>query len=207
MEVKTIWASPEPLKSVSMAAKQTMLKDVPDTLLTRDNLEALWKMGHRSVFEHAVASFHITGVSRSFMAQLRTHRVASFTCSSQHYQDYRDYDLVAPCLDDEAMQIMQAAMKKYGQMVDAGIPKEYARQILPEAMGVNMILTANARQLAYMINLRICRRNCWEMQEVMRVLWQRCMTWFPALFVFIGADCTMGGCTQGKMSCMRVEKK
>lgn len=201
MEVKTIWSSPEPLHSVSMAAKQTMVKDVSDKFLSRKALEFLWYAGHRSVFEHAVASFHITGVSRSFMAQLRTHRLASFTCSSQHYQDYRDYNITATGLDNEAIQIMQMAVKKYGQMVDAGVPKEFARQILPEAMEVNMILTANARQLAYMINLRSCARNCAEMIAVMGELKDRCREWFPDFFDLIGPDCEMGGCTQGHMSC------
>lgn len=205
MEVKTIWASPDPLKSVSMAAKQTMMKDVPEALLSQESLKTIWKMGHRSIFEHAVASFHITGVSRSFMAQLRTHRLASFTCSSQHYQDYRDYDFVDTGLDEEAIQIIKAAVDKYGRMVDDGVAKEFARQILPEAMAVNMILTANARQLAYMINLRICLRNCIEMRQVMCELWSQCMQWFPEFFDFIGPDCKMGGCTQGKMSCGRGE--
>lgn len=135
------------------------------------------------------------------MAQIRTHRLASFTCSSQHYQDYRDYNLLSAGLDEEAVQIMQAAIKKYGEMVDAGVPKEKARQILPEAMEVNMIMTANARQLAYMINLRMCRRNCEEMQQVMGLLLQQCKEWFPVFFDFIGPDCLMTGCSQGHMAC------
>lgn len=135
------------------------------------------------------------------MAQIRTHRLASFTCSSQHYQDYRDYNLLSAGLDEEAVQIMQAAIKKYGEMVDAGVPKEKARQILPEAMEVNIFLTANARQLAYMINLRSCMRNCQEMQDVMFALREECKAWFPEFFSFIWSDCTMTGCTQGRMAC------
>lgn len=96
---------------------------------------------------------------------------------------------------------MQAAIKKYGEMVDAGVPKEKARQILPEAMEVNMFLTANARQLAYMINLRSCMRNCQEMQDVMFALREECKAWFPEFFSFIWSDCTMTGCTQGRMAC------
>lgn len=135
------------------------------------------------------------------MAQIRTHRLASFTCSSQHYQDYRDYEFMTAGLDEEAIQIMSAAVKKYGEMVDAGMPKEKARQILPEAMHVNIILTANARQLAYMINLRVCRRNTEEMQLAMYKLRHECREWFPDFFNFIGPDCEMMGCTQGKMAC------
>lgn len=139
------------------------------------------------------------------MAQIRTHRLTSFTCSSQHYQDYRDYNLLAAGLDEEAVQIMQAAIKKYGEMVDAGVPKEHARQILPEAMEVNMIMTANARQLAYMINLRACRRNCKEMRQVMVALHDECMKWFPEFFTLIWTDCAMAGCTQGHMACNKFQ--
>ena len=141
------------------------------------------------------------------MAQIRTHRLTSFTCSSQHYQDYRDYNLLAAGLDEEAVQIMQAAVKKYGEMVDSGIPKEYARQILPEAMEVNMIMTANARQLAYMINLRACWRNCEEMQQVMLALSKECKAWFPEFFSFIWSDCCMTGCTQGRMACNTAQRE
>lgn len=102
---------------------------------------------------------------------------------------------------------MQAAIKKYGEMVDAGVPKEKARQILPEAMEVNMIMTANARQLAYMINLRMCRRNCEEMQQVMGLLLRQCKEWFPVFFDFIGPDCLMTGCSQGYMACARDYKE
>lgn len=177
------------------------MREVPDKLLSQKTLKFLWLAGHRSIFEHAAASFHLTGVSRSFMAQIRTHRLASFTCSSQHYQDYRDYNLLSAGLDEEAVQIMQAAIKKYGEMVDAGVPKEKARQILPEAMEVNMFLTANARQLAYMINLRMCHRNCEEMRLVMTALREQCIDWFPEFFMFIDQDCVMGQCTQGHMAC------
>ena len=86
-------------------------------------------------------------------------------------------------------------------MVDAGVPKEKARQILPEAMEVNMIMTANARQLAYMINLRMCNRNCEEMRLVMTALREQCIDWFPELFRFIDQDCVFGHCTQGRMAC------
>ena len=57
-------------------------------------LRFLFMAEHDSVIEHAVISFMIYGSSRSFLAQITRHRMASYTSSSQHYQDYSDYPFV-----------------------------------------------------------------------------------------------------------------
>ena len=42
-------------------------------------------MGHESPFEHASLTFAIEGVSRSLLAQITRHRIASFSVASQRY--------------------------------------------------------------------------------------------------------------------------
>jgi len=42
-------------------------------------IRKLIELGHESVLEHASATFLIEGISRSCMAQLTRHRLASFT--------------------------------------------------------------------------------------------------------------------------------
>lgn len=50
-------------------------------------LSRLVTMGHLSPFEHASFTFGIEGVSRSFLAQVTRHRIASFSVKSQRYVD------------------------------------------------------------------------------------------------------------------------
>lgn len=55
----------------------------PDVLIPR-----IVKLRHGSVIEHAVMTFYIKNVPRSFTHQLVRHRIASYTQSSQQYIDY-----------------------------------------------------------------------------------------------------------------------
>ena len=43
------------------------------------------RSGHTSVLEHASFTFGIDGVSRSLLAQITRHRIASFSVQSQRY--------------------------------------------------------------------------------------------------------------------------
>lgn len=52
----------------------------------------LLKHGHYGPFEHVEASFYISGVSRSLMAQLTRHRLATFDIQSMRYVPFDDFD-------------------------------------------------------------------------------------------------------------------
>ncbi|MDX8383534.1 MAG: FAD-dependent thymidylate synthase, partial [Ghiorsea sp.] len=52
--------------------------------------------GHYSITEHASASFHIEGVSRSLLAQITRHRQLSFCVRSQRYCKEGEFKFVTP---------------------------------------------------------------------------------------------------------------
>lgn len=52
--------------------------------------------GHFSPLEHISFTFAITGVSRSLLAQLTRHRIASFSVQSQRYVNAKNPDYVVP---------------------------------------------------------------------------------------------------------------
>src|SRR5439155_2206866 len=62
----------------------------------REFLEHLIDVGHGSVLEHAVWSFVVTGVSRSFTHELIRHRHFSYSQLSQRYVDESDSDFIEP---------------------------------------------------------------------------------------------------------------
>lgn len=102
--VSLLCYTPEPEKVVAAAAKlcysNSEIQDLYDGL-TEENcvkfLQKLTDMGHESPFEHAYFTFGIENVSRSLLAQLTRHRIASYSVQSQRYVNLdKDFDFVVP---------------------------------------------------------------------------------------------------------------
>jgi thymidylate synthase (FAD) len=209
IEVHMIRSTNNPLEIMRTALDITQKRDFMDQAggVSAKTIQAVMKMNHGSVFEHVSYSFLILGASRSFLAQITRHRISSFTSGSQHYQDYRDYG----CSVDESLignetmaESLEACAKTYVRMVDSGIPKYEARQVLPNAMQNNLLWTVNARSLVNFLNLRLCHRNTNEIMIVAGKILHLVKRHFSELFDVVGPDCFMrGGCAQGKMSCGR----
>ena len=205
-KVEVVWRTFSPAGVVSNIAKQATMADPDLTSQPSSKLiEFCYKAKHRSVFEHVSLSLRLTGISRNLLAQIRTHRHASFISSSQHYQDYRDYGNVQPDLRNysEAFRLHTERGKElYAIMVDNGEEIPEARYVLPSSSEVNLIITANAREWAHIINLRYCGRNVKEMVAVAKAIRAVLIDWFPELFRLVGPDCfETGRCLQGKMCC------
>ena len=54
-------------------------------------LQRLMDMGHLSPVEHASFTFGVEGVSRSLLAQITRHRIASFSVQSQRYVSQKSH--------------------------------------------------------------------------------------------------------------------
>jgi thymidylate synthase (FAD) len=207
MQITIVRATSSPGSLVSLAADITQKRINGDEILTTPAAPKLIKYlltaNHTSIFEHAVMSVLIQGVSRSFLAQITRHRMASYTSASQHYQDYRGYpDIVDEQMADDptTQDFIARASHVYQQLINLGFPSEEARQILPNSKAVNILWTINTRSLINFLNQRLCKRNVKEMQVFASKLKEVCMEWWPELFVHIGPDCKMKGCcTQGHM--------
>ena len=63
---------------------------------TASFVEMLAEIGHESPIEHASFTFGIEGVSRSLLAQITRHRIASFSVQSQRYVRLDDFRYVIP---------------------------------------------------------------------------------------------------------------
>ena len=122
MKVKLIAHTPEPEKVVAAAAKLCYSDAHVDDLLegltpekSREFVEKLASMGHESPTEHASFTFAIEGVSRSLLAQITRHRIASYSVQSQRYVNLHQFRYVLPPEiggDDEAAQAFEQAMQE-----------------------------------------------------------------------------------------------
>ena len=129
--------------------------------------------GHTSVTEFGDFVFHVEGVSRSFLAQLTRHRHASYAVRSQRYCDETGFEYVVPPsvegADKKAQKkyakIMEAIDGWYKELLEAGIPKEDARYLLPNACCTTLEVKFNFRSLMNFCALRRCKRAQWEIRE------------------------------------------
>ena len=103
MLVQLIAHTAEPERTVAAAAKLCYSDAHIETLLdgltpekTAAFLQKLSDLGHASPIEHASFTFGIEGVSRSLLAQITRHRIASFSVQSQRYVRLDDFRYVVP---------------------------------------------------------------------------------------------------------------
>lgn len=172
--------TPEPELTVATAARVSYGSANIAALrqkLTPAEIERLLGMllssGHLSPFEHVSFTFAIEGISRVTSHQLVRHRLASYTQQSQRYVSLKKkLEYVTPKTiagsdkADAYRQAMEAAHRLYCEMVDAGIPAEDARYILPQSVQTQLAMTMNARELMHASSLRLCMRAQWEIVQL-----------------------------------------
>ena len=103
MKVKLIRHTPDPEKLIASSAKlcysKVGVEEIEDKL-TDENvkrfLNMLMGVGHDSPIEHANFTFSIEGVSRTLLAQLTRHRIASYSVQSQRYVSMNQFEYIIP---------------------------------------------------------------------------------------------------------------
>lgn len=92
----------------------TGLLDSLDADKTAGFIAKLMDLGHESPLEHANFTFAIEGVSRSLLAQITRHRIASFSVQSQRYVRFDNCEYVIPpqiAADAQALLLFEQAMR------------------------------------------------------------------------------------------------
>jgi len=216
MDVRLLYHTPDPQRSVAAAARlcyapvgaAELLETMSDASI-RSVLRTIMSSGHLSTLEHASYTFAIDGVSRAMTHQLVRHRLASYNQQSQRYVSYDSNPtfIVPPEVDKnpEARERFLAACAEsflsYRAMIDAGVPPEDARYLLPNAMETKIVVTMNIRELLHFFELRCCNRAQWEIREVAGRMLELAEPTAPYIFMDAGPSCRRGACNEGKMTC------
>ena len=216
MDVRLLNHTPEPERAIAAAARlcyapvgAAELMDAMSDDAIRRVLKTIITSGHTSALEHASYTFAIDGVSRALTHQLVRHRLASYNQQSQRYVTYAEEPsfVVPPAVaaDPAAAgafgQATQAAFDAYRGLLDAGIPAEDARYLLPNAMETKIVVTMNIRELLHFFELRCCKRAQWEIRELALAMLDLAEPTAPYIFMDAGASCRRGACREGKMTC------
>lgn len=193
--IELMSVTPEPEQIIELGCRTCYLSfhryDPPKS--TEELIKKILQKKHFSVLEHASATFRITGGSRVFTHELVRHRFISPSQESQRYVCYADkpaladkpgrkkttnFQFVLPSTIESARMpgqgsaasayhdAVMACYELYEKMLDAGVPPEDARYILPNATVSQIVITANFRELRHFFCVRTHPRAHWEIREI-----------------------------------------
>ncbi|PLX72459.1 MAG: thymidylate synthase (FAD) [Desulfuromonas sp.] len=219
MFVQLLTHTPDPERVVAAAARLCYSDSSIDELMGRETAEQkkllrkILGLGHFSVLEHASFSFGVEGISRACSHQLVRHRLASYSQQSQRYVSHAErFDAVTPPtiadkpeLEAKYNGLLEEIHRHYRELMEAGIPAEDARFVLPNAATTKIVITMNARELKHFFNLRCCRRAQWEIQIMAKQMLKLARKAAPLLFATAGPGCLEGPCPEGKMTCGEIQ--
>jgi thymidylate synthase (FAD) len=191
IEVELLSYSPDPERLIERAARTCY--DTTHRMSSSDTrvfLKKLFDAGHHSVFEHASATFRVSGVSRACTHQLVRHRLASYSQRSQRYVMEKTPLYVRPPSIYRAGQdavglyrkAIEYAWDAYLKLVSAGVPREDARYLLPNACASELVMSANFREWLHVLRQRLAPDAQWEIAELCRLIHEKLMEIAPSVF-------------------------
>lgn len=215
LSVMEISHTDRPLETIYKAARQCYSRgSVADIESVRyekmvELVQHCISSGHMSVLEHVSFTFAISGVSRALSHQLVRHRMASYSQQSQRYVKSGELEYVCPpSLNEETsleraffLDSLKAAEHAYRTMLDAGVPAEDARFVLPQAVATNLVMTMNCRELLHFIEERCCNKAQWEINALAWEIRDCLIATLPDVFEASGAKCKRLGFCPEEKSC------
>ena len=174
----------------------------------QDLIRRVIESGHGSTIEHIVFTFAISGVTRTLSHQLVRHRAGvAFDQQSQRYLNYKRPSYMVPGslreapdeIRDRFTAEMDDSLAFYGEMLEAGIPGEDARFVMPNATRTNLIMTANLRALIHMSGLRLCTMAQWEIRRLFQLIRHEVFNVSPFMGSFLAPKCVpLGYCDEDR---------
>ena len=190
----------------------TLLLRTKGTRLTHEDDPAGWseekRMEHlaymrdtiKSSWEFVDYTFRITSVTRVFTHQLVRTRTGSYAQQAMRVVDAREFEVATPpsIQRDQFRRgawdnTVKNSLLAYGHFVDAGVPAQDARGILPNNVLTNIIAKFNLRTLSDMAKLRLCTRTQGEYQDVFRAMRTCVISAHPWAAEFLEVHCVAHG--------------
>lgn len=140
-------------------------------------VEMILNHGHEAVIEHASASIRFI-TNRGVTHELVRHRMASYAQESTRYVRYSgEVEFIQPVWWNDSgyseaqkknwLQAMEQAEQYYLAALKAGDKPEQAREILPHALKVEIVVTANLREWRHIFALRCSTKAHPQFQSLM----------------------------------------
>jgi len=188
MKVELIATTPDAERVIETAARTCYQSGDKAGSGTADVLlKKLLKSGHESPFEHAYATFRLSGVSRAMTHQLVRHRLMAVSQKSQRYVSEKGFEVVIPpSVPEEHLDDFKADMETIRQMYAKwkarGLRNEDARFVLPNACATELVLSANFREFRHIFRVRCSPHAQWEIREACGIMLKDLHARAPSVF-------------------------
>lgn len=153
-------------------------------------LKMLIKLGHESVLEHATLTVHAI-TERGISHEIVRHRIGSYTQESTRYCNYAndkfdgELTLIASddILDDSyALECLLYTETCYKHLIKKGIRPEMARDILPNCLKTEIIMTYNIRSWRHFFKERLNKNAHPKIRELAMLILKDFHQNIPVLF-------------------------
>ena len=232
-KVTLIAHTPDPEKLVAASAKlcysPATISDLMDGLdeeKTTSFLNMLTDFGHQSPIEHISFTFGIEEVSRTLLAQITRHRIASFSVQSQRYVKEKQFSFVTPpqiAENEQAAELYQKAMqsahetymqladilqkKNYQEMIAQGMDEKKAKSASEKkAIEDARFVLPNACDTKMILTMNARSLAQWEIRDVATQMLKLVKPIAPTIFAKAGPGCLSGPCPEGKMTCGKMQE-
>ncbi|KAA6327568.1 Thymidylate synthase ThyX [termite gut metagenome] len=166
--------------------------------ITNDSAEKFVKMilnkGHLSVIEHHSVTVRVI-CDRGVSHEIVRHRLASYTQESTRYCNYTkgkfgsEITVIKPCFWDEKdekyliwKQTIEVIEKAYNNLIELGASPQEARNILPNSLKTEIVMTMNLREWHHFFTLRTSQAAHPQMREISIPLLQEFRKRTPIIF-------------------------
>ncbi|HEX6971573.1 MAG TPA: FAD-dependent thymidylate synthase [Limnochordia bacterium] len=189
LEVRLLQHTPEPLRQLYVEfrtcySRKTPLEiwdEVGSGRITREQMLTFIRerlaTGHTSPYTQVYWTWGVAFLSRAAShQQVRHHIGIDYEQQSQRYCVFKagEFPFVVPPswkrasagLLEKYLALMRQIGELYAEAVEAGIPAEDARFVLPNAAATNLTMTANYLEMLHICDLRLCWRAQWEIRRL-----------------------------------------
>lgn len=168
---------------VCYKSEDKITEESASRLISHLNME-----GHESILEHVAISVRLI-TSRATSHQLVRHRMASFAQESQRYCNYtkdKFHNGITFIESGERPPIyynsLHVAEATYFQMIKAGFTPEEAREVLPNCVKTELVITANPREWKHIFKLRTSQHASKEIRDLLLPLQEEFHSILPEIF-------------------------
>jgi len=155
-------------------------------------VKMILERGHKSVVEHAHASFRVIcdrGVSHEFVR----HRIFSYSQESTRYCNYskekfnNEISVIEPPGLTDSQHVcwacaVLACENEYIHLIEKGAKPEIARSVLPTCLKTELVGTANFREWLYFLEMRASAKAHPQMREIAYNIGVILHTQYPVIF-------------------------
>ena len=156
--------------------------------------KGLLKSGHESVIEHASATVKFI-TNRGVTHELVRHRLCAFSQESTRYVNYGGDNMtfIRPVWFDSIDSVLfraecafveacEQAESYYKRLLECGWSPEQAREVLPNALKTEIVVTANFREWRHIFRLRTSNKAHPQIRGLMRMCLAEFQRQVPVIF-------------------------